>query len=330
MRTRRKVVLMALLGAALAVGLAYAQPAGPWTRDREPQPPALPRVRAPGFVGGPLAGLLADPASHVEVALTDDGVELIIATEPERVEELRERAHRAAGALERVAARLEERGLEEGRLMPRGGPGLLGVAARGEMRVEVRDIDDGVVLSLTSDKPEVVERLHERMPQMVEAARERAEQRREWAERAGRPERRGAALGLLAHDEVDVQVRETDEGVVIRVTSEDPELAHSIREELPGAIERLQEFGERRREWREPEQPWRRGMMPGPRWGRGHVPEPMVPHGCGPLLGRRYGAPYGPGAMRRGGWGPGWHRMRGFGPGRGFGHEPGPWEHHEW
>ncbi|MFO8008407.1 MAG: hypothetical protein R6V05_11810 [Candidatus Brocadiia bacterium] len=332
MRTRRKVVWMLLLGVALAVGLAYAQPAEPRARDRGPQAPAVPHARAARFGGGPLAGLMADEATDVEVELTDEGVELIITTEPERVEELRERARLAAERLETAAARFGERAPEErprmGRLMRRDRPGLLGLVVRGELDVDVRETDDGVVLSLISDEPEVVERLHDRIPDAVAEARERAERRHEWAER------RGGAPGVLADEAVDVQVRETDEGVVIHVTSDDPELADRIREHVPGAFERMREFRARRRERLEGDQPWGPAMMRR-RMERG----PMHQRGFGPMHGRpgerswgtQHGPPHAAGPM----WGPeyghGPCQMHGHGPARGHGYAPGPrWRHHWW
>jgi RPA family protein len=212
---------------------------------------------------------------QTEIGNTDNGVDLnVISTEKERVGDLQERVQagvtRMEQAAERMGGRFQQAAPNAARL--RRDPMVL--LATGAAKVSAKETDEGVVISFTSDDPETVKILQEQMPQWVADARQRGETQME------RMRRMQAARELLANEAVKIEVEETESGILLKVTSEDPELAKQIKENLPAYFEAQAEMA-------------RRG---------------------GPGLGARRGGPMGPGFGRGGqGFGP----QGGMGRGRG-------------
>jgi hypothetical protein len=233
------LVLLAASGYALAQPAPEGPPGGPPRR-------ALAARRGPPRQG--LGFLRWGREVDVEVIETDDGVVLkITPKDPEKLEQSQDRLARATEAVnDRLAAARERLG-EDGPPAPPEARGLFPLLLRGSVELASQETDEGVTITLRSEDAEIVERLHERVPEMVERAgeiRERAERRRE---------RRGStreALALLAEEEVAVTVEETDDGITVAVSSEDPEVAEQIRERLPAYFEGQKGFARQARRWR--------------------------------------------------------------------------------
>jgi hypothetical protein len=204
MRYRPYVIaLVAGVGLAMCAGLVLAQapdqggaPAAPPVRER----------RGPG-AAPILAMLLAGENISSEVANTDKGVDLTITTDrPEAVAALQERIQGVVMAIQQT----------EG---ARRGPWA-------DVEVSSRKVEKGAVVSFTSDRPEVVQRLQQGMPQQVANARAQAQQG------MARWQATREALTVLAREDVKVEVTETDSGVTITITSADPETVKQIKEKL--------------------------------------------------------------------------------------------------
>jgi hypothetical protein len=167
--------------------------------------------------------LLERPEAETTVTNTDKGVDLTMkAKNPRQVVALQEQVQQAVMNLEQLRERLAQAPQQRGQRAD----ALLGLLAGGDLVVSSRKTDDGVVVSFASDKPEVVQTLQQSMPQWVAQAQARAG-------RVG--QRRQAtldALQILANEQVKVEVKETDKGIVIEVTSDDPALAKEVKEKL--------------------------------------------------------------------------------------------------
>lgn len=184
--------------------------------------------------------LTAGEGVNVAVANTDNGVDLTITSDSP--DELRARVQAAVKALERQAK--QPAGPPAG---PKAGPpgptgaqgGLVRLIASGDVQIATKDVDNGVVVSFTSEKPEVVKRLQASMPEWIGAARERGERVQQmqlhW-------EKARAALGLIATDEVKIEVKEAENGLTIHVTSDDPAVAQQIKKQLTAYYEGQKEF----------------------------------------------------------------------------------------
>jgi hypothetical protein len=201
----------------------------------------------------------------------DDGVELHLTTQnAERVERLREALSRIAEGVGQQPRRADRRvrpggftPSDEDRRPDRRGrgdagggprdfpapdePDLMRMVLSGRVELDYREIDGGAALIFKAEDEETIAELQELMPTWLERVRERV---RDMRGARGLMGGEGEVLRLLATGEIRVDVEELDRGVNVTVVSEDPELARKIKQELPAAIERLQESarlaGERR------------------------------------------------------------------------------------
>ncbi|MFO7956438.1 MAG: hypothetical protein R6X33_05020 [Candidatus Brocadiia bacterium] len=112
--------------------------------------------------------------------------------------------------------------------------------------VDVKPTDDGARVAITSDNPEVVERLH------AQGLRRFMRLQRGRREAGGRQRPAQAPLmGLMARGDVEVRPRKTDEGIVLDFTSSRPGVRKALQERLPRMAEEARErarFREDRRE----------------------------------------------------------------------------------
>ena len=219
-----RAVLTVILALALSAAITRAQ-----APDFEERPARPQQARQPRAIWGGINGLLAIEGTEATVANVGDGVEVTITTEkPEAVQ----------GLQERVTQTVEQnqKRMEQMRQHVAGGqwaarvPGLWGLLIRDEIDLGVAPIEKGVVLSLTGKTPEVVKNLQENMPQWVEEARDRQtrnqEMRKRWQVING-------VNRLIADGAVKVDVVPTDDGVNVKFTAEDPEVATKIKELMP-------------------------------------------------------------------------------------------------
>jgi len=175
-----------------------------------------------------------------------------------------QRKHWQAAPREKVLPR-PFRGVEgapppPGMMRPPVGMARLGqppAPGRPPVNVNVEPQDDGAVILVTSDRPDVVRKIRQEVPARVEKMRQAAGEMRERWQRGERKfalqrERRERAGGrgfgmpflipFLAHEGVDVAVEPIDDGVAVRITSGDPDLAAKIREGVPRRVEMLKRF----------------------------------------------------------------------------------------
>jgi hypothetical protein len=199
--------------------------------------------------------VLAMEGAKVKVENTDDGVNVVI-TPAQRaaVEGFQNQVKAGMTRLHEMVQRVRERGgaealqaPAEGRapaerpgagaaLGPRGRVFMLMV--RGELDIVAENVPDGVLLKLSSDKPEIVTALQKNMPQWVAQAQERRRMLPEQvAGQAGAP----APLRLLAQEDVSVKVNQKEGGVSIDITSEDPAVARRIKQELPAFFRQIKQ-----------------------------------------------------------------------------------------
>jgi len=261
---------------------------------------ARPAARSYGFV--------AHPNVDVDVTENDDGVTIHLTTEdadiakklqenlPERIEQLREHARTRAQRRQQVRERREERGIE----VPEG----LNLLASDEVRVEVVPTDAGADILMVSDNRDVVAQIKETVPQCIENARRFRKRvralRQHVAEHPGAMLRGAQMLRLMLSPEVGSKLTETDNGVVIELFSDDPELAEKLKTVLPKRFESLRQLREKLGEAGPPPELMRQRMMQrrkrmeGPRMG----PDAR---GQGQMLRRQKGA----GRMAPGGRGQG-------------------------
>jgi hypothetical protein len=106
---------------------------------------------------------------------------------------------------------------------------LLLLVATGDVDMAAARVDKGMTVSFTSEKPEVVETLQERVPQWVARAQQQGQA---GAGMRRRFEQMREAMGLLAEEAVQIVVEQTETGITVTYTSEDPELAEKIKEVL--------------------------------------------------------------------------------------------------
>ena len=139
---------------------------------------------------------------------------------------------------------------------PRRGNAAMMFLVNEAVNTTVTENEDGVTILLTSDKPEVAERIKAAVPERIERMRQRvaeragAEGRRpermreRVAERPGAEGRRpmprmARGLGLLASPEVHVQFAPRDDGIAIVVSTDNPNLAAHLKTEVPRQIDAM-------------------------------------------------------------------------------------------
>ena len=137
----------------------------------------------------------------------------------------------------RGEAPLPQRGGPQEGLFAGGGWGL-GLLAAPDVDVEVTQNKDGVTLLVTSDKPDLAERIRERLPQAIERMREMRSRR-------GYGPVGAARFNAFVNEKVDVEFVKKRKGVVIILTSDDRKIAAQIKETVPQRIKMMKQFRER-------------------------------------------------------------------------------------
>jgi len=310
MRTKLKVGLMAVAAvtvAALALAVrANAQPAGPDDRagdetvaqeraTLEPGQNIPPRRlanqvrRAPGPYD-----FVMHPNVDVNVTENDNGVTIRLTTEnadiakrlqenlPGRIEQLREQARKLEGRREEIEKRREERGLE----VPKG-PNLL---ASDKVRVEVVPTDKGVDILMRSDDPDVADQIQKTVPQHIENAKRLRKRmqvlRQQIAEHPGAMLREAQFLNLMLSPEVQTKLTQTDKGVIIELSSDNPQLAEKLKTVLPKRLDNLRELRQKMGKAGPQPEPMPQPMMQQPERMEGAGPMGFGGRGEGQMLGR--------------------------------------------
>jgi hypothetical protein len=208
------------------------------------------------------AGLLGHEGATIQN--TDKGIDVTITTDGD-VDELQQNVQEAVDALADAAAQMPERP-GKGRNADRAAhlPMLL---MQGDATASARNTDQGVVVSINSDDAAVVEKIQRSAPEWKERAQKMHKMR-------DRMRKRHEAHEILSQENVTIKTVETDGGVVVTVTSADPETQAKLQELLPEFFESM---GEMRRD-RERDGAGRRGdgdkgagRDRGRRRGRGNV-----------------------------------------------------------
>jgi hypothetical protein len=183
---------------------------------------------------------LSAPGAKTEVANTEKGVDVAITAEkPEDVARVQEGIQADVIQIQQMAENAHGRMAGQGARAARGERGLFVLLANGEANVSAKKTEKGMVVSLTSEKPEVVQTIQQNAPQWVAQARAR-EQAAE--EMRARMEKMREAAVLVGNEDVKLDVKETDNGVTVQITSANPDLAKQIKNTLPAGIEGLKEM----------------------------------------------------------------------------------------
>jgi len=156
------------------------------------------------------------------VVNTDNGVDVTVTAEgAEKVADLQARTTEAVNAVQGMVANAQDAAGDRVRQMPR--RGLFGFLLSGDVTLTSANIDNGVVLSFTSDKPDVVEQLKTEMPNWIEQSRQRAQN-------IAVMQRQAQARELLADEGVKIETAAVDGGLTITITSTDPATIAKIQE----------------------------------------------------------------------------------------------------
>lgn len=242
-RLRSGVVVVAL-GLALAAGAALAQAPDFEQGDQGQQRPDRPggeQARAGWEVMRSMAELLGTEGA--EVANTQDGVDVTITAEgDEALTNLQTTAAELVTKLQDMVALAQDAQADQRR--QRRGGGLYGPLLAGKVELSAANIDDGVVLSFTTDDAEQVQQLQQDMAQSLE----RSAQRRQMMAAA---ERRTNIMALLNNDAVVIETADADGGITIAITSDDAELAAQIQELLKDYFDGVKAEAQRRQEMME-------------------------------------------------------------------------------
>ena len=121
--------------------------------------------------------------------------------------------------------------------MGRAGEGAARPLAQ-DVNIEVEEKANGVTILVTSQKPDVAQRIKQALPQRINAMRQTGmgmEQR----PGPGMPEGRPAPKPFLARKDVDIHGEPLDDGVAISVTSDNPKVAEQIKRVMPQRAQML-------------------------------------------------------------------------------------------
>ena len=216
---------------------------------------------------------------------------------------------------------MRERGRGQ-RGAPARGQGF-GLLAAENVNIQVNPTDKGADIVVTSEDPATVAQIKRTLPQQVQRSTEMRERMTAMRERANaQAEFRQAlqeCLELMFGPQVQTRVEETENGVTLTLTSDDPELVERLKAELAEKIETLRKRREQVGEAGDAP-PWGPPMMDGgPQGRRGLQGLPGVTGGRRPQGQEGRGAEDGP-TRREHGAGV----RRGRGPDRGGDELPAP------
>jgi len=230
--------LVALLGLALVAGQVSAQAPDLAQRQQQRKGDVVWEWKA---AGGPDALLTMEDADLV-VANADNGVELTLTTgKPEAVEPLQERVERVVQGIHQGMAKVAARGRQGLAKGPKAGMianNLASLLWGGDVEVSSWRVEQGIVVTITSEDGETARLIRDNMPQWIEQAGERKKLREE----AMRRYRLRVALNqLLAQGKIRVETVQADDGVTVKFISDDPAVVGKLQELLPGYFEAMQE-----------------------------------------------------------------------------------------
>nr|MCK4375399.1 flagellar hook-length control protein FliK [Candidatus Brocadiia bacterium] len=207
-----------------------------------------------------LALLVAGEGVEVQVANTDNGVDLTLSAEgAEAVEELQNRVQGGVMRLAQTAERAREQMGPQERPAGRRRD-IFRLLIDGDLEIGAKKTENGMVVSLTSDNPEVVQALQEDMPQRVAAARAAGQQ---LGDAQARWQRTRQAFAVLANDEVKLEVKETEDGISVLITSENPQVVKQIQATLADYFRGQKESAQAALQWGGGGPAQWRGVRPG-------------------------------------------------------------------
>jgi hypothetical protein len=220
-----RTVSLALVIIVVSAGLAMAQ-----APDQEPgrgEGRGGGRGGRGGRGGGQMRAIMgvAMLLGHEDAIIenTTEGIRVVIEPEDD-VDDLQEAVEERVGELREAMA---ERGAAGRKRGDDGVPGNLAVIImQGRATVDVENTDDGVVLEITSGEEAVVDKIQEIAPEWQQRA-QRMNKMRE------RMRMQHEAFKLLGDEDIQIETVRTENGVTVRVTTDDPELREEIQELLP-------------------------------------------------------------------------------------------------
>ena len=168
---------------------------------------------------------------NAEIKNTKGGVDVTITAEDD-VEELQDEVQERLDAFLEAAADIPQRRRDGDGDRPAHLPMLL---MQGQASVTARNTDNGVVLSLKADDPEVAKKIQEGAPEWQERAQKMHQMR-------DRMRKHQEARQLLGQDDVDVQTEQPAQGLTVTITSDNAETRARIQELLPGFFTDVQQM----------------------------------------------------------------------------------------
>ncbi len=153
------------------------------------------------------------------------------------------------GEFRRVPADPAVSGAMRGRIAPVHHQAGMGLLAHPEVSVDVEEIADGVTIRVTSQEPELAEKIRQELPKRLNWLRQAGRRLRRRAGASGVPVRARRQRALA--EKVNVETEPLDDGLMILVTSDEPEQAEVIKRVLPKRIEAMRHFASGARVLRE-------------------------------------------------------------------------------
>jgi hypothetical protein len=160
------------------------------------------------------------------IANTENGVDVAITTEDD-VAALQEDVKEKVDGLNKAVGDVPRR-----RGADRKGRRLPGLLMLGQASVSAGNSDDGVVLSITAEDAETVQTIQQTAPEWQEKARKMHQKHEHMRSRK-------QAHELLTGEDVTIATEETEDGIAVRITSDNPETTARIKELLPQFFEAI-------------------------------------------------------------------------------------------
>jgi hypothetical protein len=172
--------------------------------------------------------LMTHPDINMDVQELDNGASILLTSANEQlVQRLRDVVHARQDKLRGLA----------------GGPKFDQAAEK--LDINVRDVDGGVEITITSDDDRVAKALKKRLLARLQSARHKA-----------------AMARLILSDKIEVDLKKIDDGIVLSVTSDDADLVEKIQHQADARMERYHAIRERMQQ-----------RQRGRRGGRGRGPQ---------------------------------------------------------
>jgi len=287
MRSRLRIAAVAATVLALSAALALAQmaPGGQQKGAGEQQKARGGRTMVMHTGPMPPAGLwslLSDKDVNAKVAEEADGVTLLLTSDkPETVKKIQDGLQTY---LERKA-KIPVPEAAEGQKRPR----WLGPFADPNVKAEVANTENGATLTLSSTDEEAAGRIKAVVPKLVEAVKARREAARQMMRsQHEHMMQMGQCMRLIASPEVKIERAETENGVTITISSDNPELAAQIKKLTAAQMERIEKLRQNPEQLEKMGQMMRRmhaGQQMGP-MQQGHMQQQMRTRQAGPMQNR--------------------------------------------